>query len=346
MKTEASTAYHLRVGCAEVDRDAVLAIWSGNLGDLDRAAGKYDWFYLQAPQGAPMLKLLEFQGTPVGTCAAGRRNLQLDNAQVAAGLLVDLAVMPDHRSLGPALMLQQALGQSADASLDLLYGFPNPKAAPVFKRMGYTHAGDMLRYVRVLRHAAYLRRRMPGWLATPIAFIADVTRFVGNKRHMLGVGNLRATTSDTLDKRVPVLVRDHPMPGVLTSSRDLAYLQWRLDRMPGNQHRHTLIEASPGGALLAWFCWTSDGDRAKVIDFWTINPADGPSHQLIAKFLDALWRAGQTSVDVELATAETRTTTWRAMGFSPRSQRPLFVRWRAGATQVQDLHFVAADEDE
>ena len=346
MNVEASTLYRLRDGDVEADRDAVLAIWSGNLSDADRAAGKYDWFYRQAPQGAPLLKLLEFKGTPVGTCAAGRRSLQLGNQQVAAGVLVDLAVMPDHRSLGPALMLQQSLVQSADASLDLLYGFPNPKAAPVFKRMGYTQVGEMVRYVRVLRHAGYLSRRMPTWLATPIAFVADVIRFVGNKRHLLGAGNLRASTSDALDERVSTLVHEHPMPDVLTSLRDKAYLQWRLDRMPGSNHHHTAIETSSGGGLLAWFCWSSDGGRAKIIDYWSIDPAAGPSERLVAKFLETLWRAGHTSVDVELATAETRTTGWRTMGFRPRSQRPLFVRWQTGASRVQDLHFVAADEDE
>lgn len=129
--------YRVRDGDTAVDRDAVLAVWRGNLGQDARMAAKYDWFYRDAPAGAPLLQLLMHAGTasPVGVCAAGRRQMLRDGDTLRAGVLVDLAVTPEHRTLGPALILQQGLFAAGQRELDLLYGFPNPKAAPVFKRM-------------------------------------------------------------------------------------------------------------------------------------------------------------------------------------------------------------------
>src|SRR5688500_18512216 len=120
------------------DRDTVQSIWRGTLGQQDRMAAKYDWFYLACPHGPPLLQLLRhIDGDWVGTACAGRRRMRWQGRDISAGVLVDLAVVPEHRSLGPALILQQGLIEAGARDLDLLYGFPNPKAAAVFKRIGY-----------------------------------------------------------------------------------------------------------------------------------------------------------------------------------------------------------------
>src|SRR3546814_17963935 len=99
-------------------------------------ARKYDWFYRQCPYGAPLTLLLrhEASGEWVGVASAGPRQMVFGGRRVSAGVLVDLAVLPAHRSLGPALTLQTALMEAGAKRFDLLYGFPNPKAAAVFRR--------------------------------------------------------------------------------------------------------------------------------------------------------------------------------------------------------------------
>ena len=116
--------YVTRDGDALRDRDTVLSIWHGNLGQEDRIAAKYEWFYLGCPYGSPVLQLLHYtpDGADIGTACAGRRRMLWRGEQISAGVLVDLAVLPAHRSLGPALILQQALIQSGLRQLDLLYG--------------------------------------------------------------------------------------------------------------------------------------------------------------------------------------------------------------------------------
>jgi hypothetical protein len=131
--------YAIEGGDVARDRERVLAIWRGNLGRDTRMQAKYDWFYASCPYGEPLLCLLRHlpDDSLVGAAAAGPRRMLRQGAEIEAGVLVDLAVTTEHRSLGPALMLQSALAEAGCRRYGLLYGFPNPKAAAVFKREKY-----------------------------------------------------------------------------------------------------------------------------------------------------------------------------------------------------------------
>src|SRR3546814_9956247 len=101
----------------------------------------------------------------VGVGISGPRQMLFGGRRVSAGGLVDLAVLPAHRSLGPALTLQTALMEAGAKRFDLLYGFPNPKAAAVFRRVGYAPLGELSRHARVLRHGDHAHRlRVPALL--------------------------------------------------------------------------------------------------------------------------------------------------------------------------------------
>ena len=101
----------VEAGLPARDRETVLGLWRGNLGQDARMTAKYEWFYLRCPHGEPLMQLLlDVPGQAhVGTASAGRRRLEWRGRELRAGVLVDLAVLPQHRSLGPALMLQQGL---------------------------------------------------------------------------------------------------------------------------------------------------------------------------------------------------------------------------------------------
>jgi hypothetical protein len=343
----ASPQYLARVGDVARDRDAVLSIWRGNLGDDARMPRKYAWFYEQADAGPPLLELLTADGREVGTCSAGRRRMLRDGQPLRAGVMVDLAVMPEHRTLGPAMMLQQSLAQAARGQLDLLYAFPNPKAAPVFKRIGYRPLGDLVRYVRVLRHGPYLARRMPRVLAYAAGIAVDAwTRARDALRHA-GTAPLRATWSDRVDPRVQQLWEDSTKPDGIVGARDAAHLRWRFDASPEGGFRHLLVRDASSDALVAWFAVRANGATLHVHDYWSLHgPAIG------TRCLDALLRAarkaGHAAVSLELASLSPHLAPWLAMGFSERSRRAVFGYWDAAALgeHLGQLHLTAADEDE
>ena len=86
--------YVVRAGSAQRDRDAVIAVWRGNLGREDRLAAKYDWFYLGCPFGYPLLQVMRHEPTAatVGVAAAGPRRMVAAGVELGAGVLVDMAV--------------------------------------------------------------------------------------------------------------------------------------------------------------------------------------------------------------------------------------------------------------
>lgn len=352
MNTAAGPQYRVRDGDIVRDREAVLAVWRGNLGQDARMARKYDWFYGRAPAGTPLLQLLEHDdgAAPVGVCAAGRRRMSHRGRELHAGVLVDLAVAPEHRSLGPALMLQQGLFAAGKRELDLLYGFPNPKAAPVFKRIGYRKFADMTRYARVVRHANYARRRLaeklPAPLAAGIAAIAgpliDLFKRFSDARRWSGARRYRAEWHDRVPE-IDALWRDSSKPEALTAVRDAAYLRWRFDEAPDARFRHLLLR--DGGAVKAWFATTRDDHTLQIHDFWTHGGAT-PAPEIIAALLRAAHATGHAAVSLELATSAERLRPWLALGFSARGQRPLFGYWAEDTDDPLDLHIVSADEDE
>ena len=170
-----STAYDVVEATARRDRDDILALWEGTLGHGARLGRKYDWFYLDCPGDAPLVMTLLHRpaGERVGVVAAGERRMLWRGTPVRAALMVDLAVAPHHRWLGPALILQRRMKQVATERYDLLYVFPNPLATPVYLRAGYAQLGEIVRYARVLRHRGYLARHLPAPVARAAGALLD-----------------------------------------------------------------------------------------------------------------------------------------------------------------------------
>lgn len=340
-------AYVGEAGEVARDRDVVLGIWRGNLGQDARMQAKYDWFYARCPFGAPLLRLLRHgeDGSAVGAAAAGPRRLLRDGRPIQAGVLVDLAVLPEHRSLGPALMLQGELARAGGERFDLLYGFPNPKAAAVFKRVGYDRLGDIVRRARVLRHAGYLARRMPRPLAALAGFVVDRVRALADAVRAPRE-SLAASWADRADARFDALWSASPKGDGLVGVRDAAFARWRFDDSPLARTRYLLL-AGTDGALRAWFaCQVEDG-VLHVRDFWSDDAATGIGHARIAALLRAARRAGHVAVSAEYAGPDARLSGWTAAGFIERGRRPVFGRWSDGsAAAAVAIHLTSADEDE
>lgn len=341
--------YTVRAGDPLKDRDTVLSIWRGNLGQAPLMAAKYNWFYLHPPGAAPLVQLLfhEPSGVAVGVCSAGRRRMSWRNRDIRGGVLVDLAVTPEHRSLGPAMILQQGLIATAKRELDLLYGFPNPKAVPVFKRIGYRHLVDMVRYARVLRHGGYLGRKLPTGIARVVGALvdlgaraADTTRSWGNRR-------LEAQWADRADPRMDVLWTRSPHGHCLLSIRDSRYAAWRFDQSPLAQTRYLLLDDAEGG-LAGWFATHAIDGTLHVRDFWSRDAARGIGCQYLDALLRAARSAGHAAVSVELAAPPAHLAGWHSRRFVERGRRPVFGRWSWPDPCGNDpeLFLTSADEDE
>ncbi len=344
----AAPAYAVDEGEVTRDREAVLGVWRGNLGEDARMRAKYDWFYAQCPYGQPLLRLLRFgsEAAPVGVAAAGPRRMADGDRVLAAGVLVDLAVRAEHRSLGPALILQSALAEAGTRRFGLLYGFPNPKAAPVFKRVGSEKFGDLVRHARVLRHAGYVQRRLPRALAVPAGAILDRLDALKAWWRRRGDARLQRRWSERSDPRFDSLWARSPHYHAVTAVRDAAFARWRFDECPFADTRFLLVEDADG-TLVAWFACQADDGLLHVRDFWSEHGNAGVARAHVDVLVRAARRAGHSALSVEFGGSAQAFAGWAVCGFVERSRRPVYGRWSGDiGVGERGFHLTSADEDE
>lgn len=335
-------------GDARRDRDAVIAVWRGNLGREARLEAKYDWFYLACPWGPPALRLLRHQpsGAVVGAAAAGARRMIRGGRELRAGVLVDMAVATEHRSLGPAITLQKAMIAASEERFDLLYGFPNPKAAAVFKRVGYERLGELVRYARVLRYRHHLHRMMPRAAALPLGVLLDGASRARQAIAARRSRDLRAEWADAATAEMDELWSRSDHGEETIAVRDATMLRWRFDAAPLPKTRYLLVRDASSGRLEAWFACQAEESVLHVRDYWSVDAAEGVGERFLEVLVRAARRAGHAAVSIEYAGPARRIGPWLDAGFVARSRRPIFGKWTASSGGGGQVHLTAADEDE
>ncbi|MGB0133862.1 hypothetical protein [Dokdonella sp.] len=349
MSEPAPAPYVVDIGDVARDRGKVLGLWRGNLGEDVRMQSKFDWFYAKCPFGEPTLCLLRHvaDGSHVGVASAGPRKMLVGGSAMEAGVLVDLAVGAEHRSLGPAMMLQAAIAEHGAARFSLLYGFPNPKAAPVFKRVGYSKLGEIVRHARVLRHADYLARRMPRALATMGGWLVDIGVRLRDGWRARSDPRLLVLWSDAADPRFDSLWARSAPDSMALSIRDYAFARWRFDQCPFEKTQFLLLSDPANGDLQAWFACQVKDNTLHVRDFWSAEAATGVSRTHVDALLAEARKQGHAALSIEIAGRSDRLEGWRAAGFSARGKRPVFGKWSDGRNVDDvDLYLTSADEDE
>jgi hypothetical protein len=349
----ASAVYVARIGDPDEDRDRVLAVWHDALSQQSRLhAAKYEWFHRRGQPDASLLALVEHVPTDacVGTSAVGARRMLWRGHEIRAGVMADMAISAQHRTLGPALTLQAGLLASASGRFDWLYGFPNTRSIAVAKRAGFPVIGQLRRYSRVLRHGDYLVRVLPRPVARVLGWFID-TAVDARRWLQIRLGAPCITTwSDRADHRMDELWQTSEHGDGCVAIRDAAFLQWRFDEYPGAITRYLCLSEPGQKTLLAWFACQVEGHTLHVRDFWSRDAASGLPRWQIEVLLSAVRREKHrpAAVSIQYAANKTRLIGWLAAGFVERSQRSIIGRCLSavGCPDLSYAHLTAADEDE
>ncbi len=269
--------------------------------------------------------------------------------EIRAGVMADMAITLQHRTLGPVLQLQAKLLDAAADRFDWLYGFPNVKSIAVAKRAGFPVIGQMRRYSRVLRHGTYLGRIVPQAVARPIGWLMD--SLLDTQRWMrVQIGSRLITEwTNRVDPAMDELWRESPHGHGLLAIRDCTFLRWRFDEYPGTSTRYLFLREQRTGPLVAWFACQVEGTTMHVRDFWSRDAARGLPRSQIEVLLRAarLDSGTHSAVSVEYAAARDKLFGWLAAGFTERALRSIIGRHLTeDGAHITDLHLTAADEDE
>ena len=343
-----------RIGLREATPD-LRRIWAASLngaGDLDE---RLAW-YAQSPKPCDdVFVIVAHEGTLprriVGTAGLELRTFAVAGRELRVGLGCNLAVDAAHRTLLPALRLLREMQRVTTAELDLAYYLPNERAQPLFVRAGYHELGRMTRYVRVLRHAPYLRRLVPvSVIARGVGAVLDLVMRARYKRRV--ARRLDLVWLDTVDARFDALWERAREGYLLVGRRDPSWLRWRYLVFPRSRARiAALVERGPGADLRAYALVAEHEGVAHVRDlFGSLGDLDW----LLALLVRDLRHRGATSASFEYLGSDGVISLLAAHGFRARStNRRVFVapgaalsaEQRALVTSPTSWHLTEYDED-
>jgi len=135
-------------------RERILELFRANR--IPDPEERYAWLYRSKSYGDKLYtRVLLHQDRIVGISTL----MRVDHAGLSLGCLVNLIVDEEHRTLGPALILEKQLLSLGCELLqpDLLITNPNRKADILPRRLGFQRIGQFTRYSWIANPAAYAR---------------------------------------------------------------------------------------------------------------------------------------------------------------------------------------------
>jgi len=343
-------AYGVKESEASAVAEVLVALWRRNLpvaeGDVQ---AKLRWFYLEGPHGpARALVLQDSAGSPIGCAGIGHRRFSLtDRAElVPAALLADLAVDRAHRSGFPAMTLTRAAREAARRIAPIHYGFPNPSAVGLFERMGYRKLGVMTRWVRILRHAAYVERVLASpILARAAGALVDAARLVELTPARVAALRYRLDHGGPVDARFDRLWDAGRRQYGAIAWRGAEFLRWRFLGAPGARLEIVALVERGGRAVRAYAAVERVETVFHIRDAFGVSLAD--TGLLLDLLVPDLRAAGGTALSFSFLGSPRVEALLRAHRFQPReATRAVVVDARPGNELPATESWYVTDGDE
>jgi hypothetical protein len=287
--------------------DAYLQLSEANLPEAGASRReRFQWCYQDNPDGRGNFFLLlhDNEGSQnrqvVGCVGIAPRRLRYRGTWLRAGLSADFAVDRSHRTVLPALRLQRAADAFGQSQYDLLYGFPNASAVGVFVRVGYKVVGHMGRYVKALRFAPFVHKRLPvKAISAPVGFVLDTfERLIERVRVGRLPSSLRFEWIEEFDARFDKFWNQSP-DGVsgLVGYRSREWLQWRF-KAYSRLLIGAIIDTATGDVSAYAVVAPKTPDVARISDFAAAGP--GQLGALLACLPSRLRELGYHSASVQV----------------------------------------------
>ncbi len=337
-------------------RIAAIDAWRGNLNGSDELHGRrFDALFVRSPFGSPALRFLvdRLSNRRVGVAALAPRMMSLGHSEVRVGVISHLAIDKEHRSLGPALMLLEALFDAGQGRFDFIYGLPRNSdgADAALKRAGLRSVGVLERHVKALRLGHYLTRRVPAVLA-PLAHLVGWMADIGDRmREVSSRSGLHAEWVEIVDGRMDQVWETSGPGSALTATRDTRMLSWRFDQSADSITRYLVVSDALTGEARAWFACDVDAKWPRVLDvqdFWSAEPGGAPTHALVESLVRRARGDGYAAISIHVCVPEPSLSPWRLAGFVQRGKQQIFGRWLNDEMREDgpyDLRFTNIDLD-
>jgi hypothetical protein len=228
---------------------------------------RFEWLYHANPCGSARAWVAcESVGSAViGAAAAFPRRISFSGVEKEGWVLGDFCLDERYRSLGPALQLQRAcLEVTRDSSGAFCYDFPSERMMAIYKRLGVTQTGIMVRWARPLRATRRIEsvvrsKTLAKALAAPVEIALTYRGWKGDRE----AGDLQLHEGQCDEEFDLLNDRVCRMPGIFTI-RTAKYLNWRYLANP--TAKCEILTARREGALVGYAVFTSFGNEGRIVD--------------------------------------------------------------------------------
>ena len=320
--------YFLRAADLTVNRDQIVDVWALGLeGLIDKVAeAKFRHYYVSNSAGAGACMLLYEKGSNAAIGAQGLipRNFYLGQQRIAAATMADFVVAPEHRFLGPALMLMKSCIDMSRGRFEFVYGTPNDKSIAILRRAGIRPFGTLTRYTKLIRSSSYLGARMPRWLAFPAAAVADAAiACVDRVRDWHFGGRFRWDEHSTLGTPFE-RIWEGRQADLLTGERSAAALGWRYAAYDPQYPWQFSVASDRSGTPVGYVIWRQVSGIAMVSDFFSSN-IESSVRALLQSFVVHMRQFAVQKVSLEFHGGEKICASLKACGFESREQSRIVV---------------------
>jgi hypothetical protein len=318
----------------DADRDLIVETLRQHLTPLSNYA-RFDWLYRYNPYGSARtwIALDTDDQTVVGVASAFPRRFYIRKGEEIGWVLGDFCVDDEYRSLGPALQLQRAcLAGVGAGAVGLCYDFPSLRMMAIYKRLGITPYGHLVRLTKLLRVDQKIKE-----IVKPL-ILARWLSLVGNcllefQLHCLEKSNGRlniAIHEGDCAEEFSVLARRIGDQYGACVQRSAEYLNWRYLNHPLTQYE--ILTACTHDTLVAYAVFTQTGADGLIVDLFGVD--DLTILRCIVNHVTVtLWQRGVSAVNVALSESHPWVKVFKPLGFRVRESLPIIICGPASTIQ-------------
>lgn len=316
----------IRLADLKLDRPLLTDLLSRNLNSGAAAGPRFDWLYLENPQGLARvwLALDDRTASGVGAAAAFPRKLIVGDSIRLGYVLGDFCIDPQHRSLGLALQLQRAcLEQLGSSGSCLAYDFPSEGMMAIYRRMQISPEGRMVRWSKPLRADRKIGESgvpsaLVRILAAPINTLLEWKDIASLSNSGWTIAEHRGNCEDEFTQLAHAVGSRY---GTCVE-RSSEYLNWRYLKHP--LVHYEVLTARRGKDLMGYVVFSYMEQDAKIVDLFGFSNTEMWT-ALVAHVVLRLRTRAVITLSIPALTTNPWTGVLKKWGFRPRENAPVVI---------------------
>lgn len=296
-----SNSYHVEFGDMQRDKDKIFSLWQNN-GLATRAMpdSLYSWAFKKNPFGEGLLLVLKHSPSNdiVGTIGLILKQMKVCGSTILSGRVAFFAVDSNHRSLGPAIMLQKSIiNEAKKLDVCLLYTMTPPDLVKIIGRLKYKSIGELDVTRRLVSPSKLIDKYIP---FKPFNRILIYTANLGfnliSIKKAARRGNMRYKRVYKINSHFDKLWEHSLCHNPFTTERSSSFLNWRFSDNPIFKKEYfcyTLTKSKE--TVIGYVIYYLQDNWAIIVDLFT-DGQDETLDYLISEFTAQLRERGLSSV--------------------------------------------------